>query len=195
MGSRQAHAGDKHGSRCNGEARECHHHRSERARMWREQVRRFLELEGHEHWFFGGRRFLAWWAPGGPPSVNPFVGLMLSKGGGILPLLVLHLLSEGHRYGNDIMRRIEAHTMGTWAGNPGAIYPLLRLLERQGLLKGEWQDQTKRTRRIYQLTKAGREEHATLKELLKPGLQEAVEVMQALFDELYGEAEATAEQQ
>jgi len=113
--------------------------------------------------------------------------MMLSKGGGVLPLLVLHLIAQGHCYGNEIMREIAERSKGTWAGNPGAVYPLLRLLERQGLVIGEWEDNTKRTRRMYQLTEAGLQEYATLKELVQPGLREAIEVMRALFSELYAE--------
>ena len=126
---------------------------------------------------------MGWYA--GPGRVNPLVGLMLSKGGGIFPLLVLHLLSKGPSYGNDIMREIQARSQGTWASNPGAMYPLLRVLERHGLLTGEWEDATKRTRRMYRLTDEGKQEYGYLKELMQPGLHEALEVMQALYEELY----------
>jgi DNA-binding PadR family transcriptional regulator len=125
--------------------------------------------------------------------MNPFVGLVLSKGGGLLPLYVLHLLSRQPRYGNDIMRELEERSRGTWASNPGAIYPLLRLLERHGLLRGEWEDADKRTRRIYQLTEKGRREYEELKEMMQYGLQEALAVLQKLYDELYPEPVPVAE--
>ena len=159
----------------------------ERCRMWRERLQEYLGQAPEEHWFFGNRRFMAWC--GSPGRSNPLVGLMLSRGGGLLPLFVLHLLSQGPRYGNDIMREIEQQSKGAWVSNPGAIYPLLRLLERRGLLKGQWEDDTKRTRRIYHLTDWGRQELARLKELMRPGLYEALEVMKMLFDTLYAGTE------
>jgi DNA-binding PadR family transcriptional regulator len=171
------HGPDSHGRR----------HNHERGRRWHERVRRYMEGEGGEHWFFGSRRFAAWCFPEGIGRANPFVGLMLSKGGGVLPLIVMHMIAQGHRYGNDIMREIGERTRGTWAANPGAVYPLLRLLERQGLVTAEWEDVTKRTRRMYQLTEAGRQEYVTLKDLVEPGLHEAVQIMMELFAELYPE--------
>ena len=89
---------------------------------------------------------------------NPFVAIVMSKGGGLLSLYVLHLLAEKPRYGNDIMREIEERTRGRWGANPGAIYPMLTLMEERGLVEGAWEDPQKRTRRIYSLTIAGREE-------------------------------------
>ena len=159
--------------------------RAERHSMWREHVREVMEQEPGEHWFFRGRRFTGWWA--GPGRINPLVGLMLSRGGGVLPVLVLHLLAQRPRYGNDIMREIQTRSKGTWASNPGAIYPLLRLLEHQGLVSGEWEDAVKRTRHVYRLTEEGTQEYAHLRELMKPELREAVEVMRGLFEELYAE--------
>jgi DNA-binding PadR family transcriptional regulator len=162
-------------------------------RMWREHIHSAFGRRPRDHWFFGGRRFRTWLGAGGPSYMNPFVGLVLSKGGGLLPLYVLHLLSRQPRYGNDIMRELEERSRGTWASNPGAIYPLLRLLERHGLLRGEWEDADKRTRRIYQLTEKGRREYEELKEMMQYGLQEALAVLQKLYDELYPEPVPVAE--
>jgi|GEM_PF-1794969 len=161
------------------------HGHEEHHRKWHERVRQFMEHGPREHWFFGGRRFMAWWATEGTCCANPLVGLMLSRGGGILPLLVLHLLAQGPRYGNDIMREIQVCSRRTWASNPGAIYPLLRLFEGQGLVSGEWENATRRTRRMYRLTDVGQREYSHLKELMEPGLREAIEVMKTLYDELY----------
>jgi PadR family transcriptional regulator PadR len=157
-------------------------------RMWHEHIREAFGRRPRDHWFFGGRRFLAWLAAGGPSYMNPFVGLVLSKGGGLLPLYVLHLLWRKPRFGNDIMRELEQRSNGTWASNPGAIYPLLRLLERNGLLRGQWEDADRRTRRIYHLTEQGRQEYLQLKEMMKPGLEEALGVLRELYDELYEKA-------
>jgi DNA-binding PadR family transcriptional regulator len=153
--------------------------------MWRGHIRQAFGRKPRDHWFFGGRRLHSWLAAGGPAHMNPFVGLVLSKGGGLLPLYVLHLLSREPRHGNDIMRQLELRSGGTWASNPGAVYPLLRLLERSGLLTGKWKDPEKRTRRIYRLTEQGRREYEELKEMMKPGLQQALSVLQAIYEDLY----------
>jgi DNA-binding PadR family transcriptional regulator len=155
--------------------------------MWRDHIHRAFGRRPKDHWFFGGRRFLAWLAAGGPAHMNPFVGLVLSKGGGLLPLYVLHLLAGKPRYGNDIMHELEERSGGTWSSNPGAVYPLLRSLERHGLLSGEWEDPDKRTRRVYRLTEQGQREYAELKQMMKPGLEEALGVLRTLYAELYAE--------
>jgi len=128
---------------------------------------------------------MAWREGHEQTSANPLVALVLSRGGGLLPLYVLHLLALSPRHGNDIMRELGQRSRGTWASNPGAIYPLLRFMERRGLLEGEWADSTKRTRRTYHLTEPGRQEYARLKELMQPGLLEALQVIQELYDALY----------
>ena len=154
---------------------------------WRERMLAHAEAEGEDHWLLGGRRFRSPRGAKGALFRNPFVGSMLTRRGGFLPLLVLHLIAKGHTYGNEIMRAIKDHTSGTWLGNPGAVYPMLRFLEREELIQGQWDDDSKRTRRGYLLTEKGQEEYAMLHELVKPGLEEALQVMNALYHELYGE--------
>jgi DNA-binding PadR family transcriptional regulator len=118
---------------------------------------------------------------------NPFVASMLSKGGGLLPIYVLQLLYEGPRYGNEIMELITERTGGQWVANPGAIYPLMTVLEEQGLITGEWEDPRKRTVRIYQLTEVGKSELARLKAVVQPKLEEAIEVMHNIAHDLNGD--------
>ena len=149
---------------------------------WRKHFAEFLGTPPEEHWLFSGRRFKPW-ASGdlGPPGLfNPFVADLMSNGGGLLSLLVLHLLSEKPRYGNDIMREIEDRTQGGWESNPGAIYPLLSIMEQRDLVHGEWEDLEKRTRRIYRLTPQGHQELERLKEVMRPKLEEAIDVLRKL---------------
>jgi PadR family transcriptional regulator PadR len=154
--------------------------------MWRQFFAEFLGVAPEEHWLFGGRRFKPWfsdkWCP--PDVFNPFVAVVLSKGGGLLSLYVLYLLAEKPRYGNDIMREIEERTQGQWGPNPGAVYPLLTAMEERGLVEGAWEDPQKRTRRIYSLTPAGHEELERLKEIIRPKLEEAINVLRDLCDDL-----------
>ncbi len=153
---------------------------------WRKHFADFLGVQPETHWLFGGRRFRPW-ASGewGPPGLfNPFVAMLLSKGGGLLSLYVLYLLSEKPRYGNDLMHVIEERTHGRWGGNPGAVYPMLGEMEDAGFVEGEWEDPEKRTRRMYRLTPKGQEELDRLKEVMRPKLEEAIGILRDLFQDL-----------
>ncbi len=149
-----------------------------RARMWREFFHDYMGEYPENHWAFSGRRFNPWRQ--GDDSFNPFVATLLSKGGGLLPLIVLNLLEEKARYGNEIMDEIGRMTAGKWVANPGAIYPLMTILEEQGLISGEWEDPRKRTVRIYTITEQGRAELPRLKAIVKPKLNEAIEVLTSM---------------
>lgn len=68
---------------------------------------------------------------------------------------VLLAIQRGHRYGFDIMDA---------TGLPdGTVYPLLRRLERRGVLEGVWEDEgvaqaeQRPQRRYYELTRVGQE--------------------------------------
>ena len=149
---------------------------------WRVVFEQFLGQPPETHWMFGGRRFRPWQV--GEWGFNPFVAMALSKGGGLLPLYVLHLLDQGPRYGNELMTLIEERTAGGWGTNPGAIYPLLNDLEDQGFVTGEWEDPERRTVRRYTLTEAGREELARLRAVMQPKLREALEVLKDMLEDL-----------
>ncbi len=156
---------------------------------WREQWRHSFGKDWQSHWVFGGRRFRQWAA--GDEEANPFVAAILSRGGGLLALYVLHLLGEQPRHGNEIMKQIEQRTLGSWSSNPGAIYPLLSFMEEKGLVQSRWEDPDKRTRRIYQITDEGRRELERLRGVLRPKVMEAIEVLHVLYDDLYESGEAT----
>jgi DNA-binding PadR family transcriptional regulator len=149
---------------------------------WRKLLEQVLGQPPENHWMFGGRRFRPWLV--GEPFFNPFVAMVLSKGGGLLPLYVLYLLGEEPRYGNELMSLINDRTGGGWGMNPGAIYPLLNELEDQGLVAGEWEDPDRRTVRRYTITAAGREELDRLKAVMRPRLREALEVLKDMLDDL-----------
>ena len=155
---------------------------------WRAEFEEFLGQPPEDHWMFGGRRFRPWQM--GEAIFNPFVAMALSKGGGLLPLYVLHLLDQGPHYGNELMGLITERTGGGWGTNPGAIYPLLNQLEGQGFIRGEWEDPERRTVRRYALTEAGDDELARLKAVMQPRLREAIDVLRALLDDLEDEEES-----
>src|SRR5437870_11589346 len=71
--------------------------------------------------------------------------------------VVLGLLSLGPRSGYDIKTVVDRSTRFFWAASYGQIYPELRRLEGAGLIEGEDAPRGGRGRRVYSLTKAGRE--------------------------------------
>jgi DNA-binding PadR family transcriptional regulator len=149
---------------------------------WREFFHQYTGEWPEHHWVFGGRRFQPWHK--GDVAFNPFVANLFSQGGGLLPIVVLHLLVEKPRYGNELMSLITQKTSGQWAANPGAIYPLMTELENRGLVEGQWEDPRKRTVRIYQLTERGKGELERVKAIVRPKLDEAIEVLQTIVNEL-----------
>jgi DNA-binding PadR family transcriptional regulator len=151
---------------------------------WREFFHKTFGTWPEEHWIFGGRRFSPWHQ--GIDSFNPFVASLLSKGGGLLPLYVLHLVAQQPRYGNEIMDLLARRTNGQWVANPGAIYPLLALLEREGFVKGEWEDPDRRTVRVYAITPGGQAEVTRIKTIVAPRVEETITILQELLADLQG---------
>jgi PadR family transcriptional regulator PadR len=113
----------------------------------------------------------------GAGSADPLAGEL--RRAGVLPLLVLHLLGEEPSYGGALMERIETLSRGLIAVNPNTMYPLLRRLEADGFIAGEWEHPERRSRRFYRLTDAGAAERARLAQSVEPRLDA---VAQALDD-------------
>lgn len=153
---------------------------------WREFFHQTFGTWPEAHWIFGGRRFSPWHQ--GMDTFNPFVATLLSKGGGLLPLYVLHLIAQEPRYGNAIMELLAERTNGQWVSNPGAIYPLLTLLEKEGFIEGKWEDPDKRTVRVYTITPAGQAEVSRIEMIVMPKLNETVQVLQELINDLQTES-------
>jgi len=157
---------------------------------WREFFHQTFGAWPEDHWIFGGRRFSPWHQ--GIDSFNPFAAALLSKGGGLLPLYALNLIAQQPRYGNEIMDLLAERTHGQWVANPGAVYPLLGQLEKQGLIEGKWGDPDKRTIRVYAITPAGQAEVERIKMIVTPKLSETVLVLQELIDDLQAGAAPAA---
>jgi DNA-binding PadR family transcriptional regulator len=104
----------------------------------------------------------------------------------VLPLLVLHYISEGPAYGNQLMERIASLTEGVLQVNPNTMYPLLRDLEARGLIEGSWEHPDRRSRRYYAITKAGRSEYQSLLEDVLPFLGALARSLDGIFREIYG---------
>ncbi|MCD6014214.1 MAG: PadR family transcriptional regulator [Solirubrobacterales bacterium] len=105
----------------------------------------------------------------------------------VFPLLVLHLIARERQYGNRLIEEIERITEGVISANPNTIYPLLRELEAQGMIKGDWEHPDRRTRRYYSITAAGRRELRRLLAELEPFLDSVIRSVTLIKREVYGD--------
>lgn len=97
---------------------------------------------------FGGRG-----GPFGRHRGGPFGG----RGGrmfdaGALRLVVLGLIAEEPRHGYDVIKALEARFHGAYSPSPGAIYPMLQMMEEADLVASD----VSGNKRRYSITEQGR---------------------------------------
>jgi PadR family transcriptional regulator, regulatory protein AphA len=96
--------------------------------------------------------------------------------------VVLGMLRLGKRTGYDIKQLVDKSTRFFWAASYGQIYPELKKLEEQGLIKGAPDPQGGRQRRAYELTPEGA---AALDEWLKSPEDVSVEMRDSALLKLF----------
>jgi DNA-binding PadR family transcriptional regulator len=110
--------------------------------------------EGEEPMFEGGKR--GWsgrgFGFGGPDRGAPGSGRPLEQGD--LRWLALDLIAAQPRHGYEIIKAIADALNGQYSPSPGAVYPMLTLLEETGLIASEEHG----AKKLYKLTDAGRAE-------------------------------------
>ena len=111
------------------------------------------------------------------------VGQVFAKG--LLPIYVLYILSTGPSNGNDIATKISQRTNNLWSPSTGGIYPLLKKLEKEGLVIGEWDNPKKKFQKFYSLTPLGKDEFLNRKKLLKSKIEESLKVFHIVYKDLY----------
>ncbi len=87
-----------------------------------------------------------------------FESLLLELRRGTLVLSVLSRLRQP-KYGYDLVQILQEKGMPVDAGT---LYPLLRRLESQGLLKSEWETSAAKPRKYYVLTGFGQQVYSRL---------------------------------
>jgi DNA-binding PadR family transcriptional regulator len=100
---------------------------------------------------FGGRRGRG--GPFGRHRGGPFGGRgprMFDPGA--LRLVVLGLIAEEPRHGYDIIKALEAKFQGAYSPSPGAIYPMLQMLEETDLVVSAADG----NKRLYSITEQGK---------------------------------------
>lgn len=91
-------------------------------------------------------------------------GAGLGHGGrarrGDVPVAVMALLAESDMHGYQIIQEIADRTDGAWTPSPGSIYPVLQLLQDQGMVASEKVG----GKRVFSLTETGRKHAAMIPE-------------------------------
>jgi PadR family transcriptional regulator PadR len=115
----------------------------------------------------------------GPQEVFENLRLELRRGSLILAVLAA-LRTE--QYGYTLRKTLSG--LGTEV-DEGTLYPLLRRLESQGLLKSQWREEDKRNKRFYRLTPEGK---IILKQLVTEWRVIDASLEQILKEKIHGAA-------
>lgn len=71
--------------------------------------------------------------------------------------LVLSILAGGESYGYEILQQVKLLSAGRFEWSDGMLYPVLRRLEKDGLIQGDWRTmESGRRRRYYRLSAKGK---------------------------------------
>ena len=103
---------------------------------------------------------------------------------GMLPLYILMLLKNTSLHGTVIMKSIFEMSGHSWKPSPGSVYPVLRRLEKEGLIAGRWRRSQGAPQRVYRLTDAGHEAVPKLRTKLLAQLKQARELIDSHIEGL-----------
>jgi PadR family transcriptional regulator PadR len=75
--------------------------------------------------------------------------------------MVLSILRGGESYGYEILQRVTMLSRGRVQWSDGMLYPVLRRLEQEGYIEGDWRTmESGRRRKYYHLSEKGRRQLA-----------------------------------
>lgn len=100
-------------------------------------------------------------------------------------LYILHLLMEDTYYGNKIKDEISKRLDNKWSPSPGMIYPLLRELEKEGLINGWWNEPQKRSIRKYKITEEGIKHYNIIKLNYKSSFNDSMKIIENTLEDIY----------
>jgi DNA-binding PadR family transcriptional regulator len=102
---------------------------------------------------------------------------------GLLRYYILHKIAQKPIHGYEIIQDIDSKTEGAWRPGAGSIYPILKKLVSEGLIKAEPEPSAEATRRVYHITPKGVESLAHAKEMFA-NFQQRFGSLRRLFIEL-----------
>ena len=98
-------------------------------------------------------------------------------GRAFIETLILWTIHNQPLCGYEVRKRVEQLTEGSYVPKPGAIYTILRRMEKKGLLKSQWRKSVReKNRRVYHITQKGEE---LLKSRLKM-LKERIKLLEQM---------------
>jgi PadR family transcriptional regulator PadR len=76
---------------------------------------------------------------------------------GTTKMLVMSLIDSGDKYGYEIIRELEQKSYGAFKLKEGTLYPILKSLEKDDMVKSfSFKMENNRIRKYYKLTQKGR---------------------------------------
>src|ERR1700756_21739 len=102
---------------------------------------------------------------------------------GLLRYYILHKIAQKPIHGYEIIQDIDSKTEGAWRPGAGSLYPILKKLVSEGLIKAEAEPSTEATRRVYQITPKGVQSLTHAKEMFT-NFQQRFGSLRRLFIEL-----------
>jgi DNA-binding PadR family transcriptional regulator len=93
---------------------------------------------------------------------------------GSMGMLLLKLLSEGDKYGYEMIEELRKQSKNVFELKAGTLYPLLHGMEEKGMLASYEREVLGKTRKYYSITKEGRR-------VLKQKTEEWQEYSEAVF--------------
>jgi DNA-binding PadR family transcriptional regulator len=102
---------------------------------------------------------------------------------GLLHFYALMSIARKPMRGYDLIREIESKTEGAWRPGPGAVYPALRKLEKEGYVSAKKKSKEEPTQVQYEITPAGLGRIADAKKMMRTST-ERMRLMSSLFLDL-----------
>lgn len=115
--------------------------------------------------------------------------------GKILKFLVLEACEEGPTYGYEIVSRIEDITDGSWSLSYGTIYPLIRRLEEEGLVRSlsdeeaEEKDLETGDRKYFTITDKGSEKLEEVSRDKKEKFEDLIRGYLKVYEYVHGQSD------
>lgn len=103
---------------------------------------------------------------------------------GLLTTLILHSLGKKPKSGYGLLKEISELTDGAWIPNKGTLYPVLKSLENEGLIRIK--EVGKRSKTVYELTDAGERTISNLRTEREQS-EEKVNFFKKIHLEIFGE--------
>ncbi len=102
---------------------------------------------------------------------------------GLLHFYALLSIARKPMRGYDLIKEIEFKTEGAWRPGPGAVYPVLQKLVKQGYISVKRKSGDGPTQVLYEVTPAGEQNIANAKKMMKSST-ERLALMRSLFIDL-----------